>query len=380
MSNFANKDVIELGAPQLGRREEEAVLAVLRSRWLAQGSRVAEFEQQFAQMHHKDDALAVCSCTAGLHLALVALGIGPGDEVLVPSLTFVATANAVLYTGAKPVFVDIESVISPHISMEDAATKCSPKTRAVIVMHYGGFPVDMAQWSDFANDRGLRLVEDAAHAPGVDSVGVLGDATVFSFFSNKNMTTAEGGMIITRESALLDEIRLLRSHGMTTGTLDRHRGHAYSYDVIKLGWNYRMDELRAAIGLAQLENLLPWNETRRQHRQHYSDLLAKKVPAVQVPFADGGETAAHLMPVVLPTDVGRLKVMEALRSNGIQSSIHYPPVHKFSFYEDQFGRQKLPATEEYAARELTLPLHPGLTGDDVDRVVASLALSLKSRE
>ncbi len=369
---------ISLADPILGDTEKKALAEVIDSGWITMGERVQAFEKAFARMHGADNAVAVSSCTAGLHLSLEALGIGPGDEVLVPALTFVATTNAILYSGATPIFVDIEREDLPLISLEDADVKCTPKTRAAIVMHYGGYTVDLAGWRAFADRRGLKLIEDASHSPGVGQVGRLSDAAAFSFFSNKNMTTCEGGMVLASETSVLDRVRLMRSHGMSSVTLDRHRGHAYSYDVTLRGYNYRMDELRAAMGLVQLERLEGWNRRRKELSDHYLDVISDRLSVVKTPFEKRHETSAHLMPIILPEEVDRHKVMDVLRQNGVQSSIHYPPVHRFSFYQELFPNVSLPKTEHFAARELTLPLHPGLNESDVERVVSILQIAISN--
>lgn len=361
-----------LFSPQLGEEEKQALCEVIDSGWITMGDRVAAFEQAFADMHEVDGSVAVNSCTAALHLSLQAFDIGPGDDVMVPSLTFVATVNAVLYVGAEPVFLDIQDLKVPHISLKDAYEKLTPRTKAAIVMHYGGYPVDVAAWRSFCDEKGLVLIEDAAHAPGVFPVGRWSDAAAFSFFSNKNMSTAEGGMIVARTPSVRDRLRSMRSHGMTTDTLARDRGHAYSYDVIALGHNYRMDELRAAMGLVQLPRLPEWNRRRKEITDLYRQFLHTHLPEVVVPFDKTDKTAAHLMPVLLPPDTNRQHVMEHLRDDGIQSSIHYPPLHKFSYYKERFPDLTLPKTEEFCNRELTLPLHPSLTENDVEYVVASL--------
>jgi dTDP-4-amino-4,6-dideoxygalactose transaminase len=378
--NLADPPLIALCNPVLGEVEKEAVLSVIDSGWLSMGEKVAAFEKAFARLHQVDQAVAVDSCTAGLHLCLAATGIGPGDEVLVPSLTFVATANAALYVGAKPVFVDIVDLEKPHISVDDAEKKCTERTRAAIVMHYGGYLVDLPAWRSFADRNNLILIEDAAHAPGAGEVGRWGDAAAFSFFTNKNMTTAEGGMLFAKDPAVLDRIRQMRSHGMTTGTLDRHRGHAYTYDVTMLGYNYRMDEIRAAMGLAQLAKLHQCNERRKQLSNLYRDTLQEEVQDVLIPFGPEHETAAHLMPILLPEGVNRESVMRAMRMEGIQTSIHYPPVHLFSYYRIRFPDLCLPKTEQFFSRGLTLPLHPGLSQSDLGRVINSLRKGIKENQ
>jgi dTDP-4-amino-4,6-dideoxygalactose transaminase len=221
------------------------------------------------------------------------------------------------------------------------------------------------------------LIEDAAHAPGMPEVGRLSDASAFSFFANKNMTTAEGGMALSSDEKTLSVIRRLRGHGMTSDTLVRHRGHAYSYDVTMLGFNYRMDELRAALGLVQLRHIQEWNGKRNELAQFYRSRLASQVSSIVVPFNGDHPTAAHLMPVLLPAGCRREKVMDILRRSGIQSSIHYPPVHQFSYYRRRYPGAVLATSEEFCRRELSLPLHPALEGADVDRIVTCLQSALK---
>lgn len=366
--------------PSLGRSEKAALAKVIDSGWITMGDRVRAFEQAFAETHQVADAVAVSSCTTGLHLVMEALGIGPGDEVLVPSLTFVATANSVIYAGATPVFVDIESLDVPLISRSDAAAKCTAKTKAVVVMHYGGYLVDGAGWREFAREHGLYLIEDAAHAAGLDRPGVFGDAAIFSFFGNKNMTTAEGGMVVARDDGVLAKARQMRSHGITSGTVQRLTSHAVTYDVTMLGYNYRMDELRAAIGLVQLKNLKRWNDKRQALTNTYRRLLAEHCPGVAVPFSRPRASSCHILPVLLPEGVDRQAVVSRMWDAGIQTSMHYPPIHEFSWYRARFPLLRLPRTEEYCRRELTLPLHPKLTDLDVDVAVRALARALKSDE
>ena len=375
MSTEKNK--ISLSIPVVGEEEKSALREVIESGWLSMGAKVQAFESEFAARHGQKSAVAVNSCTAALHLILCALNIGPGDEVLVPSVTFVATVNAVLYVGATPVFIDIEDLEHPLISLDNAAAKSSPKTRAVIVMHYGGYVADVQRWRDFCDSRGIRFVEDAAHAPLVPGVGRLSDASAFSFFANKNMSTAEGGMVLSPDEDMLSSIRRMRGHGMTSDTLVRHRGHAYSYDVTMLGFNYRLDELRAAVGLVQLRHLPEWNRKRNALTQLYRRKLASETPSILVPFGKEHTTSAHLMPVLLPENSRREGVMDSLRRSGIQSSIHYPPVHLFSYYRELYPGIVLPKSEEFCRRELSLPLHPALGETNVGRVVAGLRTALE---
>lgn len=364
---------------ELGDEEVQAVEAVLRSRWLTMGERIQEFEHAFAEFIGAKHAIAVSNGTAALHLANLALGIGPGDEVIVPSLTFVATANSIRYVGATPVFADVVSETDWTISPTEIERRITPRTRAIAVVHYAGYPCDMEAIAAIAKRHGLAIVEDCAHSPGASvngrSLGACGDAGCFSFFSNKNMTTGEGGMIVTDRDDLADSLRRLRSHGMTTMTLDRHKGHAFLYDVVALGFNYRMTEIHAAIGLQQLKRLPAWNAKRATCVAWYREAL-RDVGGVTVPFADcRGTSAFHIMPVLLPERSDRLSVMEAMRDQGIQTSVHYRPIHTFSAYGGE-AASGLTLTESIGARALTLPLFPAMSKEQVETVAVALRSSL----
>jgi len=359
--------------PVLGEDEKSALCAVIDSNWITMGSQVQAFERAFAAEHGLTDGVAVNSCTAGLHLALAALNIGPGDEVLVPSLSFVATANAVVYCGATPVFVDIDSLDVPLMSVEDAAARCTQRTKAVIVMHYAGYLADADEWRKFADQRGIFLIEDSAHAVGAARSRVFGDLAVFSFFGNKNMTTAEGGMILGADEATMIKIRLGRGHGMTTSTIQRLNGHGI-YDVASLGFNYRMTELNAAIGLVQLGKLGGWNSHRRSLSEQYKRIL--RGSGIVTPFEKQILSTHHIFPVLLPESADRGHVIAALRRDGIQTSFHYPPIHLLSYYRNRDSDVRLPVTETFSSRELTLPLHPKMGESQVERVTQALRRAL----
>jgi dTDP-4-amino-4,6-dideoxygalactose transaminase len=372
---------IPLSDIDFGPEERAAVDNVLQSRWLTMGSITEEFEQAFATYTGAKHAIAVTNATAALHLSCVVAGLGPGDEAIVPSLTFVATANAVRYTGATPVFADITSEQDLNISYHAIENAINERTRAILVMHYGGYACDMPSILELARERGLKVIEDAAHAVGSElggiKLGAWGDLGCFSFFSNKNMTTGEGGMIVTDNDAYAQRLHLLRSHGMTTLTLDRHKGHAWSYDVVDLGFNYRIDEIRSALGKVQLTKLAANNERRRYLTQLYRDALQELTPQVTIPFANHpGISAAHLLPALLPTGINRSGFMENMKTQGIQTSIHYPPIHTFSAYRTGKTRYSLPITEELAGREISLPLYPAMSDEDVYTVAKAIAHAL----
>lgn len=369
----------------LGPEEEQAVLRILRSGWLTMGAETQAFEAEFAAFVGARYAFAVTNATAALHLAVMALGLGPGDEVITPSLTFVATANAIRYAGAVPVFADIESLDWLCLSGEAIEAAITDKTRAIMVMHYAGYACDMPAILEIAERHNLTVIEDAAHAVGASlggkALGTWGDVGCYSFFGNKNMTTAEGGMLVTNHDDLADKVRVLRSHGMTTLTWDRHQGHASTYDVVAPGYNYRIDEIRSAIGRVQLQKLPANNQVRAERTELYRELLARRVPEVVVPFGKPrGLSSFHILPVLLPAGADKPRIMAAMKAAGIQTSWHYPPVHQFRIYEEFQGPgfQQLPLTLAAAAREVTLPLYPTMTEDQVSMVVDSLADALEA--
>jgi dTDP-4-amino-4,6-dideoxygalactose transaminase len=364
---------ITLADVVLDERERAAVDEVLRDRWLSMGPVTERFEAEFAKYLGGGQAVAVTNGTAALHLAAVALGIGPGDEVICPTLTFVATAAAMLHAGATVRFADSTSLDDFSIDPDEIERLSTPRTKAVVVVHYGGFPVDIDAVRAAAARHGLLVIEDAAHALGSEldgeSCGLLGDAGSFSFFPNKNMTTGEGGMVVFRDEEAAAKARRLRSHGMTTLTWDRHRGHATGYDVVDLGFNYRLDELRAAIGIVQVSRLDELTETRAQLASRYRLRLAGGRFAIPT-FGGRGRSAHHLAPVVAGSSEERDDARARLRNRRIQTSVHYPAIHRFTHY--RAGAPELPRAEAIADRVLTLPLHPMLTDAEIDEVCHAL--------
>lgn len=374
---------VPLADVKLGPEEIEAVIEVLKSGWLSMGPQTQHFEQSFADFLGVKHALAVANGTAALHLACEVLGIAAGDEVLCPALTFVASANAILYTGARPVFVDINGPHDLNLSVADAANKITARTRAIMVVHYGGYPCEMDSICALAKQNSLKIIEDCAHAPGavyyspegLQKVGTIGDIGCFSFFSNKNMTTGEGGMLVTNDDDLAAKIKIARSHGMTTLTWDRHQGHSFSYDVVAKGYNYRLDEMRAALGLVQLSRLAAGNARRREFTIIYREKL-RGLEHLEIPFLGAPPGSSHhIFPLLLSDGARRGDFMAALAKGSIQTSIHYPPVHKFSYYLNLWAQghdHRLPKTEEVAARLVTLPLYPSLTMDQLEHVIIAI--------
>jgi dTDP-4-amino-4,6-dideoxygalactose transaminase len=360
-----------------------AVDEVVESGWWSMGPRVEAFEREYAAFVGVEHALAVANGTAALHLALLAAGIGPGDEVVLPSLNFVAAANSIAHTGATPVFCDIMGPDDLNLDPADLEAAVGPQTKAVVILHYGGFPCDMQAVREIADRRDLIVIEDAAHAPGAtwrgERCGALGLVGCFSFFSNKNMPIGEGGMVVTDDDTVAEQLRLLRSHGMTTLTWARHRGHASSYDVLLSGFNYRLDELRAAMGLVQLRRLPEENAGRARISARYRDALHGK-SGITIPFGEleEGTTSAHHLAVALMPDGRRDDVRVALSENRIQTSVHYPPIHRFSHYSRSGAGRALPRTEAVAERVVTLPLFGHMQDDQVEVVIENVLAALDS--
>lgn len=372
--------------------ELNAVSEVLRSRWLTMGERVEEFEHRFRSAFGINEAVMVNSGTSALHLALRACGCSAGDEVIVPALSFVATANGVLYCQATPVFSDIYSLYEPTISPQAINQSITEKTRAVIVMHYAGFScrmteiINVVRSAEQKSGRKIWLIEDAAHAIGgkyTDGrhLGCIGDIGCFSFFSNKNLPTGEGGMLVTNHPEIARTARLLRSHSLTRSTMEHHYWGQTDYDVIDLGYNYRPTEITAALALAQLEKLNRNNLLRAELSAYYRQLLQDRRELI-IPFPEPEKTgtpAFHFFPVLFPDEKTATYVRDFLHNQGIQTSHHYRPIPDFSYYKKLFGDQseKLPTTFEYSRRELTLPLHPLLTRNDIHYIVRTIKEALE---
>jgi dTDP-4-amino-4,6-dideoxygalactose transaminase/dTDP-glucose pyrophosphorylase len=360
---------IQLYDPNLGEEEVVAVTSVIRSRWISQGSETRAFELECAEQLGVEEAVAVSSGTAALHLAGLALGLGEGDEVIVPSLTFVASAAVFGLCEATPVFCEVRGEDDLTVDPRDVEARITPRTRAVVAMHYGGYSAALDELRAICDRHGLFLIEDAAHAPMVPStygmLGTVGDVGCFSFFATKNLTMGEGGLVVARDPEVLDRVRTLRSHAQ------RPLGVPGEYDVEAFGLNYRPTEIGSVIGRVQLRKLAIDRERRRERVVQYHEGLAG-VPGVILPFSGRpDEGAHHLMPILLEPGTDRGEFRERLRSEGVQTTVHYPSIHLFTEYRRRYGYEPgaLPRTEDITARVLSLPLHARLTSADVRRVV-----------
>ena len=362
------------------QRESQAVKDVVDSGWITMGEKTKEFESAFSTYHDGVHCTAVSSATAALHMSLLALGVGAGDEVIIPALTFVADINVVRMVGATPVLADCESYEDWNISARTIEQVITPKTKAVIVVHFAGYPCQMDDIVALCKEKDIALIEDCAHAPGArykgKSVGTFGEYGCFSFFTNKNLSVGEGGMLTTKDTSLDQQAKYFRSHGMTALTLDRHKGRAITYDVAQSGLNYRIDEMRSALGLIQLDKLSKANADRKKLVQRYHDRLLE-VKRLSIPFQnlDDIESVYHIFPILLDKGIDRVELIGKLKADGIQSSIHYPAFKDFTAFKD-IGLNSAPIAEDIATRELTLPLYPTMTLEEVDLVCDSLIKSL----
>lgn len=378
--------LLPYGHQTVDEQDCRAVSDALLSGWLTTGPRVRQFEQSFARFTEAAEAVAVNSGTAGLHAAMHALNIGPGDEVLVPSLTFAASANCVLYQGATPVFVDIEPD-TLLIDAADLAAKITPRTRAIVAVDYAGQPCDYDVLRSVAQIHGLGLVADACHSLGAAykgrSVGSLADLNVFSLHPVKAMTTGEGGMITTESFETAYRMRCFRNHGVTSNHLEREQQGSWVYDMAALGNNYRLSDIQCALGLSQLPRLHGWIERRRAIARCYDEAFASLDGVTPLAVRAERRHAYHLY--VIRLDGDRLKarrgqIFSALRAEGIGANVHYLPVHLHSYYRERFGTGPglCPRAENAYEEILSLPIFPSMTDADVSDVIEAMYKVLTS--
>ena len=376
----AGVSFIPYGRQEIDDDDIAEVVAALRSQWLTTGPRVAEFERAFAANAGALHGVAVNSGTAALHCAVHAVGVAAGDEVIVPALTFAASANSVIYEGAKPVFTDVEAdtlLIDP----EQVEALITPRTKAIIAVDYAGQPADYDKLRALCSRNGLRLIADACHSPGATykgrSTGTLADISCFSFHPVKHITTCEGGMCLTDDAQIAEDMRRFRNHGINTDHRARERIGAFSYDMVELGYNYRLSDVQCALGLAQLKRLSRWVAQRQKIAALYDAAFADMPHVRPLVTRSDRSNARHLYVVRLElaeAALDRPQAFHHLRSRGIGVNVHYPPVHLMSFYRSRFGTGPglCPVAEAAYEDILTLPMFPAMTEFDIDSVVAAV--------
>ena len=381
---MAKNPFIPFSRPWIDDTEIEAVSQVLASKWISTGNRVREFERAFAEYLGVKHAIAVSSCTAALHLSLVVAGIGSDDEVITTPYTFTATAEAIRYVGAKPVFVDIHPD-TLNIDTSKIEQVITPRTKAILPVHIAGIPCDMNVLQDISQRHNLTLIDDAAHAIPVEyrgqHIGSIGDLSAFSFYANKNLTTGEGGMITTNNDAFAKPLRTMRLHGIDKDAWARQsQRNIWHYDIATEGYKYNMTDIQAAMGLCQLMKLNKQHERRRNFAQIYQTELAK-FPQISTPIAPDNprEHAWHLYIIQLRTGT-RDEFVASLREANIECSVHYIPLHLFEFYQERYGYRvgDFPCAEAAFERVVSLPLHPGLTEEEIHIVIDTIGKILAS--
>lgn len=371
--------------PWIGEEEIAEVVDSLRNGWLTTGPKVQRFEKDFAEYVGARHAIAVNSCTAALHVSLAALGIGPGDEVIVPTLTFCATANVALQLGAKPVLVDVDEnfLMDPEVA-EKAIT---PRTRAILPVHYGGQACDMDRLLDLGRRHGIAVVEDAAHAAGSEyrgrKIGSHGDAVCFSFYATKNLTTGEGGMIATAHEALAAHMRRLALHGMSHDAWKRYtKAGSWYYEVVEAGFKYNMSDLQAAIGIHQLRRLDDFTKARRAIAGRYKEAFAELPELILPPELPDRLHVFHLYPVRLRSSAGirREAFIEELKRRNIGTSVHFIPLHRHPLYRDASisPKRRFPIAERIYEGLVSLPLYPKMSGQDIEDVISAVTDVLRS--
>ena len=368
------KDFLPVSRPHVTEDEISAAISVLRSGWWTTGPKTAEFEKEMAGYLKEDSEIftaALSSCTAGLHLSLVALGIGAGDEVIVPTMTFAATAQVVDWIGAKPVLCDIEED-TLNIDTAKAELLITKKTRAIIPVHMGGYPCDMAAIGDLGDKHGLKVIEDAAHAIGAKyrgkKIGNFSDLTVFSFYATKNLAMGEGGMAVSKDKSLIDKIRKLSYFGINKEAFRRYeKSGNWIYDIEEKGYKYNLDDLHGAIGLAQVRKLDSMNRRRREIASFYRQRLS---PPIR--FTKDSDEHFHSYYIFQVKVHGRDRLITALKERNIGTGVHFIPLHMHSFYKDRFSKESFPVANKVFSEILSIPMFPSMTEEDVDYVVTNL--------
>lgn len=381
------EDFLVFGAPLIEQPEIDEVVATLRSGWIGTGPKVARFERMFSEYKGCAHAIAVSSCTAALHLSMLALGIGPGDEVIVPTMTFGATANAVIHAGARPVFADCERD-TMNVDPEDIRRKITPRTRAIVPVHFAGRPCGMDAIMAIAKEHDLRVVEDCAHAVEAEyhgrKAGTFGDLGCFSFYVTKNIITGEGGMVITENEEYAGKIKILALHGMSKDAWKRFSDEGYKhYRYVYCGYKYNMTDIQASLGIHQLPRVDRYWERRREIWEHYNEAFRDLPVFTPAPVEEGTRHAYHLYTLLLDTDnlkMTRDRFLEEMTRRNIGVGVHYIALHLHPYFQNEFGYKKgdFPNAEWISERTVSIPLSAALKDEDIMRVVKAIGATLES--
>ena len=370
---------IEFCRHNLDEKDIEYAEKTLRTLFLTTGSVTAEFEKKFAEYAGLPHAIAVTSCTAALHLSLLALDIGPGDEVITTPMTFLASATSIMHTGAKPVFADVlpENGLMDPAKVKKAITK---KTKAILPVHLYGAMVDMKAIKKIADESGLKIVEDCAHAIESERDGVrpgdLSDAACYSFYATKNLTSGEGGAVGTKKPDLAERVKILRLHGMSSDAASRYTSLYKHYDMIALGWKYNMDNIHASLLVHQIDRLESALKRREEIARRY-EMVLKSIPGIEVPTVPG-KSARHLQTFWVKAEI-RDEILKKLQERGIGVAVNYKAMHTFTYFKETFGYKAadFPIAYEIGRRTITLPLYPKMTEEEVNYVIAAIKETFK---
>jgi dTDP-4-amino-4,6-dideoxygalactose transaminase len=372
---------LTFGRPEIGEEEIAEVVDSLRAGWIGTGPKVQRFERDLEAYVGVEHVRCVSSCTAALMLGLLALDVGPGDEVIAPTMTFAASVNAVLHAGATPVLVDSDG-ISGLMDLDAVEAAITARTKAVVAVHLYGAPLDMDRLNAIRDKYGIAIVEDAAHALGAQwqgrQIGSLGNLTAYSFYATKNVTTAEGGALATDDPAVAERIERLSLHGLSAGAWQRYSDSGFKhYEVVELGYKYNMTDLQAALGIHQLRKLDGWIDTRRRLWDGYSARLSGLPVELPPDESPGTRHARHLYPILVAADepTTRDELLNGLTRHKIGSGVHYRAVHTHQYYRERFGftPEMFPVASDLSDRTLSLPLSPGVTASDQDDIAYALA-------
>ena len=377
----ATEPFLPFSLPEIGQDEIDEVVDTLRSGWLTNGPKCRAFEAAFREATDSQHAVALSSCTAGLHLALLACDIGPGDEVITTPLTFAATVSMAIHAGATPVLADI-SEDDYNIDPKEIERRITPRTKAIIPVHYAGQPCRMDEILSIAKARGIRVIEDAAHALGASyrgqPIGATGDCAIFSFYPIKPITTGQGGMLTTNDEALAERVRLLSLHGLSSDAWNRYsaKGSAF-YQVLAPGFNYVMTDMQGALGIHQMRRMASFQQRRTEIARLYDEHLAD-LPEIITPFVrDEIEHCWHLYAIRVDTErltIDRDRFVEELRARGIGTSVHFIPIHYHPYFREKLGLREgdYPVTERVFEGLISMPVYPRMTDADVARVSGAL--------